>query len=299
MSDDVISEIETLIDRLHSQERLRVWSIVVTIFGDAVAPRGGEMWLGSLQALMDRLRIDSGAVRAAMSRLTSDGWLIRRRIGRKSYYRLADAGASEFAAAAARIYAPPAPRAVGKWRIHFLADESGEARDARRRTLRAAGFGSLGPTVFIRPEHADAPLPPEAEGEAVFSAQLIEGGDVPAFLAAAWSLDEPARAYCAFIETFTRLDSLLTQSADPDPASAMAARTLLIHDFRRAVLRDPMLPPEMLPRDWPGEAARDLAARIYARLAPPSETWLDSVGARSDGPLPSPKHPIAERFLSP
>ncbi len=58
-------ELTTLIDRLHGRERLRVWSIVITVYGDAVAPRGGTIGLGALQALI-------GAPEAAAERQQID-----------------------------------------------------------------------------------------------------------------------------------------------------------------------------------------------------------------------------------
>ncbi|MET0169130.1 MAG: phenylacetic acid degradation protein, partial [Aliihoeflea sp.] len=69
--------LESMIDRLHQRGRLRVGSLVVTMFGDAIAPRGGRVALGVLQDLMGRLRVEPGALRTAMSRLASDGWVIR------------------------------------------------------------------------------------------------------------------------------------------------------------------------------------------------------------------------------
>lgn len=41
-----------LLDRLHETQPLRVWSLIVTIFGDLVAPRGGEVWAGTLSDLL-------------------------------------------------------------------------------------------------------------------------------------------------------------------------------------------------------------------------------------------------------
>ena len=40
-------------------------------------------------------------------------------------------------------------------------------------------------------------------------------------------------------------------------------RTLLIHAYRRALLRDPQLPPALLPLDWPGAAAFALCRDFY------------------------------------
>lgn len=54
----------------------------------------------------------------------------------------------------------------------------------------------------------------------------------------------------------------------------MAARTLLIHHWRRIALRDPGLPAALLPRDRTGEAARNQVRR----LLPDSEVWLGGAG---------------------
>ena len=40
-------------------------------------------------------------------------------------------------------------------------------------------------------------------------------------------------------------------------------RTLLIHAYRRVLLRDPLLPPALLPLDWPGAAAYALCRDFY------------------------------------
>ena len=55
---------------------------------------------------------------------------------------------------------------------------------------------------------------------------------------------------------------------------------------RRAVLKDPLLPADLLPEDWPGAAARDLCATIYRTVAPAAEAWLDANATTDTGPLP-------------
>jgi phenylacetic acid degradation operon negative regulatory protein len=60
----------------------------------------------------------------------------------------------------------------------------------------------------------------------------------------------------------------------PDPQQAFVVRTLLIHAFRRVLLRDPQLPPELLPLDWPGAAAYALTRDVYLRTHKLAETHL-------------------------
>ncbi|MCY6380701.1 PaaX family transcriptional regulator [Hoeflea prorocentri] len=297
MSDSAAGEIEALVDGFHAQERIRVWSLVITVFGDAVIPRGGELWLGSLQDLMGRLRIEPTALRTAMSRLTADGWLTRSKIGRKSFYRLAPAGEEEFAQAALRIYGPSAGLWSGQWLVLVLSSEAGEGRDARRRQLRAGGFGALTPNVFIRPDVDNgAPAPVIQNGEFLFKSSLDRETDARSMVAQAWRLDEIEQSYVDFINRFARLKRALDSNGQLDPLSAMAARSLLIHHFRRLALRDPAFPSQLSPQNWPGDKARALAASIYGHLADPSEAWLDTCVNARDQAIAQPQIDIARRF---
>jgi phenylacetic acid degradation operon negative regulatory protein len=79
-------------------------------------------------------------------------------------------------------------------------------------------------------------------------------------------------------------------------ADAFTARILLIHHYRRVVLRDPLLPMALLPTDWPGLAARELCGEIYRGLIPASEQWLDRNGSNESGPLPAAGQVLARRF---
>ena len=45
-------------------------------------------------------------------------------------------------------------------------------------------------------------------------------------------------------------------------------RTLLIHAYRRVLLRDPQLPAALLPLDWPGAAAYALCRDFYRAAEP-------------------------------
>src|SRR5256885_3621686 len=78
------------------REPSRTGSIIITVFGDAIVPRGGSVWLGTLLEFFETLDIDSGVVRTAMSRLAADGWLERTKIGRNSFYRLGEKAPQTF-----------------------------------------------------------------------------------------------------------------------------------------------------------------------------------------------------------
>jgi phenylacetic acid degradation operon negative regulatory protein len=66
-------------------EPLRVPSLIVTIWGDALAPRGAEYWLSTILRLMAPFRVNERAVRTGMFRLHRGGWVEPRAVGRRSF----------------------------------------------------------------------------------------------------------------------------------------------------------------------------------------------------------------------
>ena len=260
----------------------RTGSVIVTIYGDAIALRGGEIALAALLELMAALGVTEGVVRTAVSRLARDGWLEGHRTGRRSFYRLSRRGLRETVDAGPRIYGPLDQAWGGKLRLAFA--EAG----VERTLLERAGYALLAPGVLVAPDTALTPSP---------GLPSLLGAGEPAAMqtlaARAWPVARVGAGY----ETFLRLFSDLAGTAfELAPLDAMAARVLLTHEYRRIVLRDPRLPAALLPPDWPGTAAFSLCAGLYASLAPASERWLDTTADRS-GPLPQGPDP-AGRFSS-
>src|SRR2546430_14906388 len=68
------------------REPSRTGSIVITVFGDAIVPRGGSVWLGTLLEFFKALDIDSGVVRTAMSRLAGGAWVGRQKGGPHKFF---------------------------------------------------------------------------------------------------------------------------------------------------------------------------------------------------------------------
>ncbi len=269
----------------------RTWSIVITVFGDAVVPRGGSLWLGSLLNIFEAMEITGGVVRTAMSRLVTDDWLQRSRVGRNSFYQLTGHGRARYAAAAERIYGEPPAEWDG--RFHLVLLNSGTDRDAARGALESSGFGSIAPGVLIAP--LSTPMPDEAA--ALMRVQGCADLQTGRQLAErAWTLAETAEAYRRFFHAFEPLQKWIAASGCLADLDALVARILLVHEYRRVVLRDPLLPPELLPAHWPGTDARQLASGIYHALLPGSERWLDQNGQGENGPLPPPASDLQRRF---
>jgi phenylacetic acid degradation operon negative regulatory protein len=282
--------LDRIVDQL-KREPSRTGSIVITVFGDAIVPRGGSVWLGTLLKFFEALDIDGSVVRTAMSRLAADGWLEREKVGRNSFYRLAASGRKTFEAATRHIYDPPPSDWSGRFEL-LLIDKASD-RDASREALRNAGFGSPLPGVWVAP--SGVPIPEQA-ASAIRLDVAAEDASGRRLLAESWPLERTADAYLKFMKTFEPLRAWLGRRARPSELDAFTARILLIHHYRRVVLRDPLLPLALLPTRWPGNAARSLCGEIYRAVLPASEQWLDHHGLNEAGALPPAAKELGRRF---
>lgn len=304
---DEIAEIAVLEDLRRSfaaRRPLRAGSLIVTVFGDLILPRGGGVRLAGLLSLLERLGVNDSQTRTALSRLVADGWFTAERVGRESFYRLTPLGQRRFDEASRRIYRDGSPAWDGVWHLALLPEVTRERRQAVERLFAWAGFGQLGPGVMIHPA-------PDRDSLAALLADLVAEerplmvagpavalppeGALRSLVARAWNLTALASAYGGFVEAFTPLTTALRQVA-PTPEEAVLARVLLIHEYRRLILRDPFLPTQTLHQDWVGRAAHGLAADIYHRVLAPAETWIDrACRDRDGGPMPAAVG-VRERF---
>ena len=294
-----IATISSTVDRLlASQKPLRTWSLVITFFGDSIVPRGGEVWLGTLTQVMMGLGIDDQAVRAAVSRLTKDGWLARERLGRNSYYRLLEIGNREFAIATDRIYGKGAGAFDGS--VGVVTGKAAVPASAKQATgtnsgelLAKLGWGRMAANVYCAFGRVD--LPETIRKDFIRIDGSIMPGDATDLIARSWDLKDIEAAYRDFIAGFEAFRMSMTNPLDP--FDALMARTLLIHSFRRIVLRDPMLPDDLMSKTWPGRPARQLAASLYRILSPEAEQWLDENAVCSAGKLPALRDDAKQRFV--
>ena len=81
----------------------RAIPLIVTVFGDAVLPFGGRVWLGSLIRLLEPLGVSERLVRTSVYRLAREHWLRADALGRRSDYLLTDFGRRRFDEIAANL----------------------------------------------------------------------------------------------------------------------------------------------------------------------------------------------------
>jgi phenylacetic acid degradation operon negative regulatory protein len=301
--------IERWIRRQLAQTSLMAKSLVVTVWGDSIAPHGGAIWLSGLIGLLEPFGVNERLVRTSVYRLAREGWLVARQEGRRSLYRLTSQGQRRFEHAYRRIYAPPATDPWdGAWNLLIVPPTSIEesVRRELRKELEWDGFGVVAPGLFARPARVgDEPALKETVVAlgiggrvAIASANGLPhgAGSIASLAKDCWDLKGVATAYRGFVARFQVVAHALDRGAKPDPQQCFVLRTLLIHEFRRVTLHDPQLPAELLPVNWPEAAAYTLCAVLYRRVHGGAEGYLAAVLKESPRSRESAASHFRERF---
>ncbi|HNP63922.1 MAG TPA: phenylacetic acid degradation operon negative regulatory protein PaaX [Woeseiaceae bacterium] len=292
-----------LIDEFRSRPTVRAGSLITTVFGDAIAPRGGNVWLGSLIEAMSLFGISERLVRTSVFRLARDGWLQSEQIGRRAYYSLSDEGRAKFDQATHRIYGSPLTDWDGQWCLVLLSGLETAAKERVRKECGWLGFGALSANVLAHPapDLADLDITIRRLGIAgqlvVVNGQTIRNEDGMRKLAhSSWNLADLDERYGEFVKTFRPLMAALQKNREIPEKTAFVARTLLIQEYRKIMLRDPLLPQELLPADWQGAAAFQLCGNLYRMLFAAADQYLTETMETADGPLPLPAAGFMQRF---
>ena len=111
-----------------------------------------------------------------------------------------------------------------------------------------------------------------------------------------WDLEKVEADYQAFLDLFRPVLSTLSQAGDLPGELCFMIRILLIHEYRRIVLRDPMLPEALLPGEWAGAAAWLLCRNLYRLTEAQAERHLCKVLETADGPVTEAHPPYFQRF---
>jgi phenylacetic acid degradation operon negative regulatory protein len=291
--------VRALLRRLRAQRPLRGGSLLITIFGDAIAPRGGAVTLGTLIRLAAPFGLTERLVRTSVARLAREGWLATERSGRRSEYHLTGSGSERFADATRRIYGESPQQWAGSWTLLVL--PPGARRGVQlRESLKWLGFGQLGAGLFAHPGctprqarewlqgvagGADGLLLQSTSESLATDRTLVRRG---------WDLKELARRYRRFVAGFAPVEALIAHGTPITADGAFLIRTLLIHEYRKIHLQDPLLPPTLLPPDWVGAHAYEVCRRLYAQVFAAAERHLSATARRLHAPLPA-LSPTAQR----
>lgn len=251
MTRDPFHDISTALADLGGQ---RVWSLMVTVFGDLAQDRGSAIDGPVLSAIMAGMNIRPEAVRVALHRLRNDGWIVSAKTGRTSRHSLTALGRAQSEDASARIYAAPDHGSL-EWHLAVFEDGFNPSRSE----MRSLGFAPLMPRVYIGGKSARAP-----EG-----ALLLRGAAVPDWLRQQVAPEDLARDYSALHRVLAQADANAIDPVALTPLQIAVLRCLIVHNWRRLVLKHPDLPPGLYPACWDGTRCHALVHRLLSRFPRP------------------------------
>ena len=246
-----------------------------------MAHRDGTILGAELLSVIEACGVTTDQLRSQLRRLVAEGLLTRDGEGRDAIFHATPLGHATLSSLHRRHTLAYAQDAAGRgwdrrWRLAaFAIPEARRAdRDAFRDRLLQLGAAAIQNGLYVSPHRWDTEVREAIErldiGDYVTLAvtdDLELGGDRdPRHLALQlWPLEQTATQYREFIATYGGLPEELEtmrrrgeRISEPDFLSGALA--VAIH-FSQCFEHDPLLPPELLPRPWPGREARDLLAR--------------------------------------
>jgi len=137
----------------------------------------------------------------------------------------------------------------------------------------------------------------QIDGRAVILRAASEGAAADqTLLREGWDLAELSRGYQRFVSSFESVRAMLDSRAVPLAETAFVIRTLLIHEYRKIHLRDPLLPHSLLPQDWIGTRASELCRDLYRMVFAAAEQHVSDAAETLEGKLVAPARETFKRF---
>lgn len=235
----------------------RVWSLLISVFGDLAQTEGAQISGPFLRQLTKTIGIKPEAMRVALHRLRKEGWIESRRQGRSSVYFLTAWGRAQTVAASPRIYAS-GPAAHAAWLILF------NPADPTPNDAESGAWVSANTLITSQvPNHSPAYVSPLPTGT-VLPDWMTEK------LCSAATLSLAQNFAQALGQVRDQLPDVLS------PLETVVLRVLVVHGWRRIVLKTPVLPDRVFPAQWCGPHCRAHVTTLLARYPQPSLDALEA-----------------------
>jgi phenylacetic acid degradation operon negative regulatory protein len=254
----------------------RPQTLLLMLFGDYLLDRELCVFSGSVIDVCARLGISSHAARSTLTRMVARGLLRRQRDGRRMYFGLTERSTALLRDGRDRIWHAGAVNDHwdGTWTLlSFSLPESWQRqRHDLRSQLAWAGFGPLQGGLWIAPGEVAADPIVSSLGlgahARVFHSRAGSRTDIGVMVGDAYDLPALAAAYTAFLARWDGAPPL----SDP-----LAARLTLVAEWLHAIRRDPRVPVEHLPPDWPAVRAQKLFRELETAYEQPARTVADGL----------------------
>ncbi|SLN22500.1 Transcriptional repressor PaaX [Falsiruegeria litorea R37] len=247
---------DSAITRLADPQNQRVWSIIVSLFGDLAQGPDDRISGAALTRIIQPMHVKPEAIRVALHRLRKDGWIDSARSGRSSEHHLTEFGRVQSAAVTPRIY-DRAPKVPQNW--HLLMSEGGGSLED---LLLTESYISIGRSAAL----GSGNVPSNCDDMVVFD---VNARNVPDWLKSRLCPSDLIAACCCLADAVKEVRSTKPGEVDLTAAQIATLRTLIVHRWRRVVLRNPDLPPMFFPDDWRGPDCRDAVFALLDILPKP------------------------------
>lgn len=254
---------DATVQQLNDPQNQRVWSVIVSLFGDLAQEKGARISGSALTRIITPMGIKPEAIRVALHRLRKDGWIESARAGRASIHYLTEYGRNQSAAVTPRIYGRSAA-APGDW--HVLIAEDGTGQTTLDEVLLLPNYVAVNRTTAL----GHGPIPHNLDD---MMAAKVSSIAVPGWLKGRL-FPPPLCEACKELQQ--DLKHITPPPSRLSPAQTGTLRTLIVHRWRRVVLRHPDLPPSFHPADWTGETCRALVFGLLDQLPLPELAALDT-----------------------
>ncbi|MCR9108543.1 PaaX family transcriptional regulator C-terminal domain-containing protein [Marivita sp. XM-24bin2] len=239
----------------------RVWSFLVTMFGDLALAPEARLSGATVNALTAAIGIKPEATRVALHRLRKEGWIESHRSGRQTRYGLTSHGRSETKAAWPRVYGTSS----SDHPVYFVLENPSEPVDQARFPQSAATV-QIGPRSFVTTARAT--------DEHQLHVPLDSNGPLPDWISEKLC---PPELQSASQDLSRRFEYVLRRS-DFGALSLLqlvALRVVVVHEWRRLILRSSAFPEYIMPHGWKGPDCRDAFATLLDHLPVPNLSTLD------------------------
>ena len=287
-----------------TEQNFSCTSMVITLFGDVVSQHGGWVWMGSLINALSQFGYSERLVRTAVFRIVQQDWLQANKVGRRSYYCFTETAKGHYEKAARRIYAADTPEWDGGWTLVAPVFVPDEQREEFRKSLMWQGFNSLVSGLLAHPSSDRTSLDETLEELNLVDKAIVFSGStadvhsrraLKELVSDKWQLANLEQQYSEVLNYYRGF--FRRKKADSfSPREAFQIRVLLIHDYRRLLLRDPDFPDELLPTGWVGFEVQELVKRLYKQLTPRSEEYIISELLNAQGAMPGASNRFYRRF---
>ena len=249
------------IDTLGGDDMPRVWSLIVTVFGDLAQRSGDEIAGPVLGEILAPVGVRPEAMRVALHRLRNEGWIETRKQGRTALHGLSTFGLAQSAAASKQIYGTT-QQADLDWHILCFAPSTSTQEQTRSKTLALRGYVNATSGIYIKSGAAN---------HIADDAIILQGEmkNVPSWLSdvlAPMPLRAGFQKLAQALETIN-IDESFARALTPLQTATL--RTLIVHHWRKLVLKLPLAPDVLFGNDFEGTQCRDQVLRALKLLERP------------------------------